>query len=102
MIAGMYEQELIAYIILGLILNFLFSMLFGLYLSKNIGIEEMVLSKGTKEQPWWMPLTLILPYIKMLITLYRVAILQIYFLNQGRTHKEFWVYLTSEEREESQ
>jgi hypothetical protein len=102
MIAGMYEQELIAYIILGLILNFLFSMLFGLYLSKNIGIEEMVLSKGSKEQPWWMPLTLILPYIKMLITLYRVAILQIYFLNQGRTHKEFWVYLTSEEREESQ
>jgi hypothetical protein len=102
MIAGMYEQELIAYIILGLILNFLFSMLFGLYLSKNIGIEEMVLSKGTKEQPWRMPLTLILPYIKMLITLYRVAILQIYFLNQGRTHKEFWVYLTSEEREESQ
>ncbi len=102
MIAGMYEQELIAYIILGLILNFLFSMLFGLYLSRNIGIEEMVLSKGTKEQPWWMPLTLILPYIKMLITLYRVAILQIYFLNQGRTHKEFWVYLTSEEREESQ
>ncbi len=96
MIPGMYEHELIAYSILGLIMNFLFSMFFGLYLSKNIGIEEMMLSKGAKEQPWWMPLTLGVPFLKMLITLYRVAILQIYFLNQGRSHKEYWVYLTSE------
>jgi hypothetical protein len=34
----------------------------------------------------------------MLITLYRVAILQFYFLDQGKTHKEFWVYLTSSDR----
>ncbi len=101
MIAGMYEQDFVAYIILGLILNFLFSMLFGLYLSKNIGMDEMILSKGSKEQPWWMPIALVIPFAKMLITLYRVAILQIYFLNQGRTHKEYWVYLTSEESEES-
>lgn len=94
---GLYEEELLAYIIFGIILNFLFSILFGLYLSQNIGMDEMINTKGEKEQAWWMPLTLILPYVKMLITLYRVAILQIYFLNQGKTHKEFWVYLTHPE-----
>lgn len=101
MITGMHEQELIAYIILGLILNFLFSMLFGLYLSKNIGMEEMMLSKGNKPQPSWMPLMLVIPYAKMIITLYRVAVLQFYFLNQGHSHKDFWIYMTSEESEES-
>jgi len=50
-------------------------------------------------QPWWMLLTLIIPYMKMAVTLYRVAILQLYFLNQGRSHKEYWVYLTHEENE---
>ena len=97
MLFGLYEEELLAYTIFGIILNFLFSILFGLYLSKNIGMEEMISTKGEKEQAWWMPLTLIIPYMKMLITLYRVAILQIYFLNRGKTHKEFWVYLTHPE-----
>lgn len=92
------SQEVFAYAIFGLILNFLFSIAFGLYLSKNIGVEEMILSKGDKEQPWWLSLSLAIPYAKMLITLYRVAILQFYFLDQGKTHKEFWVYLTSSNR----
>ncbi len=97
MIAGMYEQDFAAYLILGIILNFLFSFLFGLYLSKNIGMEEMMTSKGDKPQVWWMPFTLLLPFVKMAVTLYRVAILQIYFLNQGRSHKDFWVYMTNED-----
>lgn len=92
------SQEVFAYAIFGLILNFLFSIAFGLYLSKNIGVEEMILSKGDKEQPWWLSLSLAIPYAKMLVTLYRVAILQFYFLDQGKTHKEFWVYLTSSDR----
>jgi len=96
MIAGFYEQQMIAYVLFGIIMNFLFSMLFGLYMSKNIGLEEMMMSKGEKEQPWWMLFAMIIPYVKMLITLYRVAILQLYFLNQGHTHKEYWIYLTSE------
>ncbi len=96
MISGIYEQDLIAYMLFGIILNFLFSMLFGLYMSKNIGLEEMMMSKGEKEQPWWMILALIIPFVKMLITLYRVAILQLYFLNEGHSHKEYWVYLTSD------
>lgn len=90
-------QDIFAYAIFGLILNFAFSIAFGLYLSKNIGIEEMLLSKGRKEQPWWLGLSLAVPFAKMAITLYRVAILQIYFLDRGRTHKEFWIYLTSEQ-----
>ncbi|MDP2078181.1 MAG: hypothetical protein Q8J85_09030 [Sulfuricurvum sp.] len=87
--------EFYSYTIFGVILNFVFSMALGVYLSKNIGIEEMVLSKGDQDQPWWMFLTLIIPFAKMVITLYRVAILQFYFLNEGKTHKDFWIYLTS-------
>ena len=96
MIAGINEQDLIAYMIFGLILNFLFSILFGIYLSKNIGMQEMVESKGSKEQSLLVGLSLFIPFAKMLITLYRVSILQIYFLNRGHTHKEFWVYMTHE------
>ncbi|MBD3798541.1 hypothetical protein [Sulfuricurvum sp.] len=91
------SQNTFAYAIFGLILNFVFSIAFGLYLSKNIGVEEMILSKGNREQPWWLPLSLAIPYAKMVITLYRVAILQLYFLNQGKSHKEYWIYLTSKE-----
>lgn len=91
------SQDTFAYAIFGLILNFVFSIAFGLYLSKNIGVEEMILSKGDREQPWWLSLSLAIPYAKMAITLYRVAILQLYFLDQGKTHKEYWIYLTSQE-----
>ncbi|MDD2789518.1 MAG: hypothetical protein PHU40_02510 [Sulfurimonas sp.] len=95
MIAGMHEQDFVAYMIFGLILNFLFSMMFGLYLSKNIGMQEMISSKGDKEQSIFISLSLFIPYAKMLVTLYRVGILQIYFLNKGYSHKEFWVYMTN-------
>jgi len=96
MIAGMYEQDFIAYIIFGLILNFVFSILFGIYLTKNIGIQDMLTSKGKKQQSLLVSLSLFIPFAKMIITLYRVTILQIYFLNKGLTHKEFWIYLTHE------
>ena len=96
MIAGMFEQELMAYVIFGIFLNFVFSLLFGVYLGKNIGIQEMMQAKGEREQSIFVRLSILIPYAKMLLTLYRVAILQFYFLNQGKSHKEFWVYLTSE------
>jgi len=95
MIAGMYEQDFIAYIIFGLILNFVFSILFGMYLSKNIGMQEMIQSKGNKEQPLIVSMSIFIPFAKMAITLYRVAVLQLYFLNRGYSHKEFWIYMTS-------
>lgn len=96
MIAGMNEQDFIAYMIFGLILNFAFSILFGIYLSKNIGMKDMIESKGDKEQPVLVSISLFIPYAKMLVTLYRVTILQLYFLDKGYSHKEFWIYMTSE------
>ncbi len=97
MILGMNEQDFMAYVIFGLILNFTFSILFGIYLSNNIGMQEMIESKGEKEQSTLIGLSLFIPFAKMFITLYRVAILQLYFLNKGLSHKEFWVYMTHEE-----
>ena len=94
----MFEQDIAAYIIYGIFLNFLFSILFAMYLSKNIGVEEMAKNMGTKQQSLLVKLSLFIPYAKMLITLYRVAILQIFFLNRGYTHKEFWIYLTHDDK----
>ena len=94
MIAGMYEQDFMAYVIFGILLNFIFSIMFGIYLTNNIGMREMMESKGDKEQSTLIALSIFIPYLKMIITLYRVAILQIFFLNKGYTHKEFWIYLT--------
>jgi len=100
MIIGMNEQDFVAYIIFGLILNFVFSIMFGLHLSHNIGMQEMITSKGDKEQPLFVKLSLFVPFAKMFITLYRVAILQVYFLNKGYSYKEFWVHMTHEEKDE--
>jgi hypothetical protein len=96
MIAGINEQDFIAYIIFGLMMNFVFSIIFGIYLSRNIGMQEMIRNKGDKEQPLLVSLSLFIPYAKMLITLYRVAVLQIFFLNKGYTHKDFWIYMTTD------
>lgn len=92
----MNEQDFVAYLIFGLILNFVFSIFFGIYLSKNIGMQEMITSKGNKQQSLLVSLSLFVPFAKMAVTLYRVSILQFYFLNKGYSHKEFWVYMTSE------
>jgi len=99
MIIGMFEQEFLAYIIFGLILNFAFSILFGIHLSNNIGMQEMISSKGDKEQSVLVKLSLFIPFAKMFITLYRVTILQLYFLNRGHTYKEFWIYMTHDNNE---
>ncbi len=90
----MYEQDFIAYMIFGLILNFAFSIMFGIYLSNNIGMQEMITSKGEKDQSLLVKVSLFIPFAKMLITLYRVTILQLFFLNKGYSHKEFWIYMT--------
>lgn len=101
MLFGLYEQDLVAIALLGILANFSFSFLFGWYLSQNIGTEEMILNRGSRRPGWFTGLALVLPFAKMAQTLYRVAILQLYFLNQGRTHKEFWVYLTRDESDPS-
>ena len=99
MIIGMFEQDFAAYVIFGLILNFAFSILFGIHLSNNIGMQEMITSKGDKEQPLLVKLSLFIPFAKMLITLYRVTILQLFFLNKGHTYKEYWIYMTNEQQD---
>ena len=71
--------------------------MFGIYLTNNIGMREMMESKGDKEQSFLVSISLLIPFAKMIITLYRVAILQIYFLNKGYTHKEFWIYMTNKQ-----
>jgi len=93
----LFSPELLAYTTFGIVLNFVISIAFGIYLSNNIGMEEMLLSKGSKEQPWLVSVALFIPFAKMIITIYRVSILQFYFLDQGKTHKEFWIYLTHDE-----
>ncbi len=98
MFGSLYEQDVVAIVLLGIVANFAFSIAFGLYMSKNIGLEQMMLSKGNKQNSWVVSISLLLPYIKMFITLYRVIILQVYFLNTGRTHQEYWEYLTKESR----
>ena len=99
MMADMYEQEIISYLLFGIILNFVFSFAFGIFLSKNIGVEEMIQSKGDKVQSPLIAISLLIPYLKMIITLYRVAILQLYFLNKGRSYKEFWIYMTHNDQQ---
>jgi len=89
------DQDFIALITFGLIVNFAFSIMFGIYLSKNIGMEEMIKSKGDKEQSILVSLSLFIPFAKMILTMYRVSILQFYFLDKGLSHKEFWIYITS-------
>lgn len=99
MIGGLYEQDMIAIVLFGIIVNFLFSFLFGLYLSRNIGMEEMAMSKGERKQSLLIGLSMLFPFAKMVLTLYRVAVLQLYFLNHGLTHKDFWIYITHDESE---
>jgi hypothetical protein len=97
MLFGLHEQDLVALALLGILANFSFSFLFGWYLSHNIGVEEMMQSRGSRRPGWFTGLALVIPFAKMALTLYRVAILQLYFLNQGRTYREFWIYMTRDE-----
>lgn len=88
------QQEMLTFFGFGIIVNFLFSFMFGWYMSKNIGIEEMIQVTGQKRPPLWQSLMLFVPFAKMGLTLFRVTILQFWFLNQGKTHKDYWIYLT--------
>ncbi|KIM10867.1 MAG: hypothetical protein KU37_09090 [Sulfuricurvum sp. PC08-66] len=79
----------------GIIANFLFSFLFGLYLSENIGIDEMIRLTGNTKPPLWQNFIIFIPFAKMVMTLWRVTVLQFWFLNQGKSHRDYWIYLTS-------
>lgn len=94
MFNAMTDHEILSLIGYGIISNFIFSFIFGYYMSKNIGIETMLETANTYKQPAWMGAMLFVPFAKMIITLYRVIVLQLFFLNRGRSHHDFWDYLT--------
>ncbi len=94
MFEAMTDQEILSFIGFGIISNFIFSFVFGYYMSKNIGLERMLETAGEHKQPAWMSLMLFVPFAKMAITMYRVAVLQFFFLNQGKSHFDYWDYLT--------
>lgn len=90
----MSDQEIYTGIGFGIISNFIISFMFGVYMSNNIGMDEMIKITGDKKQPTWMGFLMFIPFAKIATTLYRTAILQFAFLNQGKTHKDYWIYLT--------
>ena len=94
MFEAMTEQEVLSIIGFGIMSNFIFSFVFGYYMSKNIGLETMLETAGHSKQPAWMGIMLFIPFAKMAITMYRVVILQLFFLNQGKSHHDYWNYLT--------
>jgi succinate dehydrogenase hydrophobic anchor subunit len=93
MIFGFSESDFFSLVLYGLLVNFIFSILFGLLLNNNIPIPKMIKLAQSYKQPWWMPLTLIIPFAKMVLILYRVYILQVYFINQGKSYDDFVVYM---------
>jgi len=97
---GLFEQDLIAVALLGVVANFIFSFLFSWHLMQNIGMETMLETRGKKPQGWFSGLSLAVPFAKMVLTLYRVAVLQLYFLNRGYSYRDYWVYLTRDESEQ--
>jgi ABC-type uncharacterized transport system permease subunit len=94
----MSEQDIFAVILFGLMTNFIFSMLFAMLLHKNINPQEMIAIMDTKElkkTAWYKRVVIIIPFAKTVMVLYRVYILQVYFLNQGKSYKDYMKYLVS-------
>jgi len=94
----MSEQDIFTVILFGLMTNFIFSMLFAMLLHKNINPREMITIMDTKEikkTTWYKKVVIIIPFAKTVMVLYRVYILQVYFLNQGKSYKDYMKYLVS-------
>jgi uncharacterized membrane protein len=89
----MLEQDIFTIALFGLITNLFFSIMFGVLINQNVGIiEVMKIVKGRK-QPWYLAFSFLVPFAKAIITLYRVYILQVYFLNRGKSYQEFLAYI---------
>ncbi len=87
------EQDIFSLALFGLITNFFFSIMFGILINKNVGIMEVMKIARHKKQPWYYTVTLIIPFLKAVVVLYRVYILQVYFLNRGKSYKDFLLYI---------
>jgi len=91
----MSEQDIFTIVLFGLMANFFFSIMFGMLINRNIGIMEVVkIVRGHKTpQPWYQVILIVIPFAKAIFTLYRVYILQVYFLNQGKSYRDFLLYM---------
>jgi len=88
------EQDIFSIALFGLIVNFVFSIMFGILINRNVGIVEVMKIVRDKKQPWYYSVALIIPFAKAILTLYRVYILQIHFLNKGKSYRDFLIYIT--------
>jgi uncharacterized membrane protein len=91
----MSEQDIFSIVLFGLMANFFFSIMLGVLINRNVGIMEVVkIVRGKKKvQPFYQIVLIIVPFAKAVHTLYRVYILQVYFLNQGKSYKDFLLYM---------
>ena len=89
----MSEQDIFSIVLFGLMTNFFFSIMFGILINRNVGIIEVLKIVKGKQKPWYQTLLIVIPFGKAILTLYRVYVLQVYFLNQGKTYKDYLVYM---------
>ena len=91
----MSDQDIFSIVLFGLMANFFFSIMFGVLINRNVGMMEVIkIVKGKhRSQPWYQILLIIIPFGKAIFTLYRVYILQVYFLNQGKTYKDYLLHM---------
>lgn len=87
------EQDIFTLALFGLITNFFFSVMFGLLINRNVGIVEVMRIVKDKKQPWYHTFALVIPFAKAVMVLYRVYILQVYFLNRGKSYRDFLIYI---------
>jgi hypothetical protein len=95
LIFGLNEADFFAVIVFGIVANFAFSLYFGFLLQQNIKFGDIVnLMRSRKTpQPWYFTILIIIPFGKVFLVLWRVYVLQIYFLNRGRSYHDFMKYM---------
>jgi hypothetical protein len=92
----LFEADIFTIFLFGITANFLFSMLFAFFINTNIPFMELIeLAKRERnsKKPIFSIIILFMPFVKATVILYRVYILQIYFLNRGKSYRDFAEYL---------
>ncbi len=91
-----FEADMFTIFLFGIMANVLFSMSFAFLINSNIPFMELVeiarRERNTKRSAFNI-FMIFVPFAKVILILYRVYILQVYFLNRGKSYKDFAVYL---------
>jgi hypothetical protein len=94
MLFGFNQADVFAIIVFGLFTNFAFTLYFSFLIEKNVSFHTIIaMLKERKQKPWYIVVLIIIPFGKALLTLWRVYVLQIYFLNRGKTYTDFFKYI---------